>query len=132
MPRILMLAVLGFSLAGSGPAFADDDNCGSPMSQWQPQDAAVQHAAGLGIQVSRLKIDDGCYEIKGRDEGGNRIEIKLDPGSLALMELEVKFPPGSDPERYLKGARAPEPMNGKAPADNPMFDKGGKPEVDED
>ncbi|MDZ7710870.1 MAG: hypothetical protein U5K36_13045 [Roseovarius sp.] len=26
-------------------ALADDDDCRSPMSQWQSQDAAVQHAA---------------------------------------------------------------------------------------
>lgn len=105
MIRAFAPAVLAVSLLGAGVAVADDD-CHSPMSQWQSQDAAVQHAAELGIQVSELKIDDGCYEIKGHDDDRNKVELKFDPGSLALKELEVEFHPKSDPSRYLKGAKA--------------------------
>lgn len=126
---VLTPAVLAIALLGAGAAFADDDDCRSPMSQWQPQDAAIQHATDLGIEVKRLKIDDGCYEIRGSDRDGNRVELKLDPASLALRELEVQFREGADPSRYLAGARAAAPMQREAPADNPLFQPGSTPKV---
>ncbi len=115
MVRLLACATLAAALFGAGTALADDDDCRSPMSQWQSQDAAVQHAADLGIQVERLKVDDGCYDVRGEDEDGNRVELKLDPASLALRELEVKFRAGSDPSRYLTGARGAAPGPDGAP-----------------
>ena len=129
MTRSLSPAILTVALFGATAALADDDDCRSPMSQWQSQDAAVQHAGTLGIEVRRLKIDDGCYEIKGRDSDGNKVELKLEPATLALRELEVEFRSGSDPSRYLAGANGPAPMTRKAPANNPLFEKGAKPKV---
>ncbi|MDZ7753883.1 MAG: PepSY domain-containing protein [Gammaproteobacteria bacterium] len=129
MPRILTPAILAVSFFRVDAAFADDD-CHSPMSQWQPQDAVVQHAAKLGIQVSRLKIDDGCYEIKGHDSDRNKVELKLDPASLALRELEVEFRPGSDPSRYLKGAKTPASLQHKASPGHPLSEQDSTPEVE--
>lgn len=129
MTRFLVPAVLAGALLGAGAAHADDDDCRSPMSQWQSQDAAVTHAAELGIEVRRLKIDDGCFEIRGSDAEGNRIELKLDPASLALRKLEVEFRAGADPSRYLKGAKAAAPMPRNAPSDNPLFEQGSSPKT---
>ena len=129
MTRSLTPAILTVALFGATAALADDDDCRSPMSQWQSQDAAMQHAGALGIEVRRLKIDDGCYEIKGRDSDGNKVELKLEPATLALRELEVEFRDGADPSRYLPGAHASAPMQREAPANNPLFEKGAKPKV---
>ena len=46
------------------PALADDD-CDAPVSRWQSQEAVRKMAARQGWQIQRLKIDDGCYEIRG-------------------------------------------------------------------
>ena len=105
MTRILTPAIFATALFGASGAIASDD-CQSPMSQWQSQDAAIQHAGELGIQVSELKVDDGCYEIEGRDSDGSKVELKLEPANLGLRELEVEFADGSNPSRYLEGARA--------------------------
>ena len=51
-------------------ALADDD-CDAPIAHWQPRDAVLRMAAEQGWQVQRLKIDDGCYEIRARP-GGTR------------------------------------------------------------
>lgn len=129
MSRFLAPAVLALSLFGAGAALADDDDCRSPMSDWQPRDAAVQHAATLGIEVTRLKIDDGCYKVRGRDGDGNRIELKLEPATLALVELEIEFRPGADPSRYVAGARGMQAAPLQAPEGNPLFTPGSTPEV---
>jgi hypothetical protein len=129
MIRLLTTTIVLFGLGGAGAALADDD-CRTPMSQWQPREAVIAHAAQLGIEASRLKIDDGCYEIKGRDADGNRVEVKLDPATMAVRKLEVEFRAGADPSRYLEGARAP--MQRSAPKDNPLSEPGSTPGVNQD
>jgi len=133
MTRILtptiLVATLSVAVFGATAAVADDDDCRSPMSQWQSQDAAAQHAGTLGIEVNRLKIDDGCYKIKGHDSDGNRVELKLNPATFALRKLEVAFRRGADPARYLAGAHAAAPMQRAAPAGNPPVEPGSAPQV---
>jgi len=111
----VLAGAVALILAGSGAALAGDD-CYSPMAQWQPRAAAAAHARQLGIDPGRLRIDDGCYQIRGRDSDGNKITVKLDPATLALMELDVTFRAGADPSRYLPGARG---ARAAAPADTP-------------
>lgn len=85
--RLLLLGVLCAS-----PAYAGDD-CEVPMAQWQPRAAVVRLAAEKGWEVRRIKIDDGCYELIGRDADGNSIEVKLDPATLAVVEIEFEDHP---------------------------------------
>ena len=96
---------LAAALFASGAAWADSD-CHQPMAQWQPREAVSAHVLERGITTDRLRIDDGCYEVRGRDGDGNSVELKLDPASLEVMELEVHFRPGADTSRYLPAARS--------------------------
>jgi hypothetical protein len=73
----------------SAPALAGDD-CAVPMTDWQPREAVVKLAAEQGWALRRIRIDDGCYEVIGRDAQGRFIEVKLDPATLAVIELEVE------------------------------------------
>ncbi|KJB89998.1 hypothetical protein GGE65_006319 [Skermanella aerolata] len=125
---VLAVAVL-LSPLGAGMALADEDDCGTTMSEWQPREAVVATAEGFGWQVRRVKVDDGCYEVKGRDADGNDVEATLDPGTLALVRLEVEFRPGADPSRYVTGARATAPASAPqttTPA-NRLFNKDARP-----
>ena len=85
--RLLLLGVLC-----AAPAHAGDD-CEVPMAQWQPRAAVVQLAAEKGWQLRRIRIDDGCYEVIGRDASGRDIEVKLDPATLAVVEMEFEDHP---------------------------------------
>lgn len=102
------------AMTASGAALADDD-CRRPMAEWQSRESVTAHVAERGITTERLRIDDGCYEIRGRDGDGNRIELKIDPASLAILELEVHFRPGADTARYLPAARSQAGKPGKTP-----------------
>ncbi|MEF9602715.1 PepSY domain-containing protein [Paracoccus sp. PXZ] len=88
------LTILTFLAAlPSGAALAGDD-CAVPLVDWQPRSAVMRLAEESGWVVRRIKIDDGCYEIKGTDREGHRIEVTVDPGTLQVIEIEYKD--GSD------------------------------------
>lgn len=76
-------------LLATAPAMADED-CAVPMDQWQPRDAVAQLAMQNGWSVTRIRLDDGCYEVLGRDAQGRRIEVKLDPARLTIIDLEYE------------------------------------------
>lgn len=75
------------------PALAGDD-CAVPMTDWQPREAVMKFAAEQGWDLRRIRIDDGCYEVTGRDAEGRVIEVKLNPATLAVVEME--FEDGDD------------------------------------
>lgn len=77
------------ALAGVAPATADDD-CHVPMGQWQPREALQAMAEARGWQISRVKIDDGCYQIRGLDETGQAFKAKIDPATLSIVKMKRK------------------------------------------
>ncbi len=101
------------------PAMADDD-CDAPVRQWQSREAVMQMAARQGWQVRRLKIDDGCYEIRGLDAEGQRFKARIDPRTLDVLKLKRRDD-DDEPERERRRLRgqdrpAPEAAPGDAPA----------------
>ncbi|MFP1645780.1 PepSY domain-containing protein [Pontitalea aquivivens] len=127
MKHAFPLAV-AIALTSAGAALADDD-CYRPMAEWQSREAVTTQVARMGITADRMEIDDGCYEIRGRDGAGNLVYLTLDPASLALLDLEVRFRPGADPSLYLPGARGQAVMAPQAPVGNPLITPGTVPQV---
>ncbi len=71
------------------PAFADDD-CKAPVDRWQSREAVRQMATRQGWKIERLKIDDGCYEIRGTDAQGRAFKAKIDPETLKVLKLKQR------------------------------------------
>ena len=86
--RGLLALSLSLSLA-AWPASASDD-CEVPVEQWQSREAVLQMAAAQGWEVQRLKIDDGCYEIHGKDAQGRAFKAKIDPQTLKVVKIKYK------------------------------------------
>lgn len=91
-------------------AWAGKD-CDAPPELWQPRSAVLALAERQGWEVEKLKIDDGCYELRGRDADGRRLKAKIDPATLEV--LGVKRAQGARErarERERQGQRpAPSP-----------------------
>lgn len=68
-----------------------DDDCHDPAADWQTRDVLRQQVDARGWEVHGIKIDDGCYEVKGFDQDGNRIEGEFAPASLRLRKLETEY-----------------------------------------
>ena len=85
-PIVISLSLLLISAS----ALADDD-CDDLVANWQPQENLRQQLEAEGWTVFRIKVDDGCYEVKGLDSDGHRIEAEYAPASLHLREIEIKI-----------------------------------------
>ncbi len=105
-PIILSLSLLLLS----GTALADDD-CDDPVASWQPRENLREKLEAEGWTIHRIKVDDGCYEVRGLDADGVRAEASFAPASLTMMKWERE---DSDDEERDRGNR-----NRKIGQDNP-------------
>lgn len=111
-----MLAMLAFLAAFAALKASADDDCLVPISDWQPRGAVERLAEANGWTVRRIKIDDGCYEIKGSDAEGRPIEVTLDPATLQVIELEYEDDDhGRSPAAAPTGAGRPNDGGKPAP-----------------
>lgn len=90
---------IGFVLVLLSPALLADDDCDDPVANWQPRENLRQKLQGEGWTVYRIKVDDGCYEVKGLAPEGYRVEASFAPASLTLMELERQDDDDHDHDR---------------------------------
>lgn len=104
-PIVISLSLL---LVG-GSALADDD-CDDPVAQWQPREKLRKQLETEGWTVFRIKVDDGCYEVKGTDPKGNRVEAEYSPATFELMEMEREDDDEDDDHRG-KARSNSEPTN---------------------
>ncbi len=129
MKNYLMATTLLIGLGAAGAALADDDDCRVPMANWQPREAVQKMATSQGWTVRRIKTDDGCYEIKGRDATGREIEVKVDPATLAIVEFEYDDDDNDDRDDDNRGRNKTAPAGSMTPPANGLFTPGTAPIV---
>ena len=127
MKHTVPLLALSLALAAA-PALADDD-CEAPVQKWQSRDAVMQHAAAQGWQIQRLKIDDGCYEIRGTDAQGQRFKAKLDPETLQVLKIKSRERDDhhKDRDRERERRRDHTPQDAGTAPSSPLFTPGSAP-----
>lgn len=91
MRRTLTLLILGGASLVAGTALAGD-HCDRPMRDWRPREAVEESARKIGVEVHRIRTDDGCYKIYGRTADGRSIEIEMDPVTLKVLETKYRDP----------------------------------------
>lgn len=98
-PLVLAGAVLSGVLF-SGALLARND-CVDPVADWKPREVLRQQFEQRGWTVQRIKMDDGCYQVRGIDHHGNKFEAIYEPASLRIRKLEITFSNGGDAFDYL-------------------------------
>ena len=122
------LLVLSLGLAAL-PARAGDD-CDAPLNRWQSREAVRQMATEQGWQIQRLKIDDGCYEIRGTDAEGRTFKAKIDPETLKVLKMKQSDHQRSrerdrDDDGAARNSRPPPPGDTTEPS--PLLTPGNAP-----
>lgn len=90
MKKTLLTATFLAATLMAGSSFADDD-CQDPVADWQPRENLRQMLEAEGWEIQRIKVDDGCYEVKAYDQQGNQVKAEYYPASLRLRKLKIQF-----------------------------------------
>lgn len=120
MRQTLILVSLGGAGLVAATAALAGDHCDHPMRDWRPRQAVEERARNLGVEVSRIRTDDGCYKIYGRTADGRSVEIEMDPVTLKVLETEYRDRRRRDDHDRLEHERAAPQTRPAAPA-NPLI-----------
>ncbi len=126
-PIIIAVALLGSF--GAVLALASERDCFVPMAKWQPREAVQKMAEAQGWTVRRIKTDDGCYELKGHDQTGREIDVKIDPESLAIVDMEFDDDDEHDKDRGGERRNAA-PAGNTVPPSNGLFKNSAPPKAE--
>lgn len=88
--RVLLGLALMASLSVAASRVLADQDCNDPIASWQPREVLRSMLEARGWMVRRIRVDDGCYEVRALDEQGRRVEATYSPASLNLIELEIE------------------------------------------
>ncbi|MEO5793617.1 MAG: PepSY domain-containing protein [Rhodoferax sp.] len=109
-PLLLRCGLLALAMGLVTLSARADDDCDAPMSHWQSREAVRQMATRQGWQIQRLKIDDGCYELRGTDAQGRAFKAKIDPETLKVLKIKKK---DHQPDRERENERDPTAPRGR-------------------
>ncbi len=56
-----------------------------PKAEWQPQAELERKLKNEGWTISRVKIENGCYEVYGKDATGKKRETFFHPKTLDVV-----------------------------------------------
>ena len=104
-PVILAGAILSGLLFSS--AVLADDECVDPVADWKPREVLRQQLEQRGWEIQRIKVEDGCYQVRGVDHLGNKFQAVYAPASLRILKLKVNFSSGGDASNYLDQGKKP-------------------------
>jgi hypothetical protein len=90
MKTILTAATLSLALAISAGAARADVKCNVLPADMQSWESLVQLAQDFGWSISKLQVDDGCYELHVIDQGGNTLKMTVDPATLEVIDGKVR------------------------------------------
>ena len=56
-----------------------------PKKEWKSQAELEKKLTDQGWKVTRVKIENGCYEVYSRDEKNRKVETFFHPKTLAVV-----------------------------------------------
>jgi len=88
MRKILPILCIGAALGAASPVLASDgDRCGNtPRDQWLPEATIKAKVGELGYEVRKIKVEYGCYEVKGVDKNGAKVELYVHPATGEIVK----------------------------------------------
>lgn len=61
------------------------ERCSVPDAEWRPQAELEADLTGKGWTISNVKKEDGCYEVYGTNDKGEKVEVFIDPKSFEVV-----------------------------------------------
>ena len=87
----MLISAVTLSLAALSAASVASPPCTQvPKSKWLSQEAIAAKLKEQGYEVSRMKTEGSCYEVKGRDAQGRRVELYVDPVAAQIVRRKSR------------------------------------------
>jgi hypothetical protein len=89
MKRQLLTLCLAFAAGG---AFAQHaEKCDPiPKEEWKPQAELERKLKNEGWTITRVKIENGCYEVYGKNATGKKMETFFHPKTFEVVTAPAK------------------------------------------
>ena len=88
-------------LLGISAVWADTD-CNVEVAKWQSRDVLRVQLEQQGMHVQRIKVDDGCYEVRGVNAEGDHFKAKYSPDKLLVLKMKIKHGRQGEPKHRNK------------------------------
>ena len=85
-----LLTATAIALALPASAALAGVECNVPTENMQSWESLIQLTEEFGWSISKMKLDDGCYELNVIDQGGNALKMTVDPATLEVIDGKVK------------------------------------------
>ena len=92
MRKLVTLLCLGAALSTASPVLAGETAaCGkTPRDQWLPEATVKTKVIELGYDVRSIKAEKGCYEVRGTDKSGAKVNLYVDPATGEVTQHAKK------------------------------------------
>lgn len=88
--KALFIPIIAAGLFFAQGALAGADCPAAPKDQWLSElDMQKKIVNEYGFSIDKFKIDDNCYEIYGKSDGG-KIEVYFNPVDGAIVKQKSK------------------------------------------
>ena len=71
-----LASLTGATVASAAPA------CNVDKAEWQTEQALRDKLGAQKWTIAKVKIDNGCFEVYGTDDKGQKVEVYFDPKTL--------------------------------------------------
>jgi hypothetical protein len=87
MIRSITLVACSLLMASSVFAATAKVECAtSPAAKWQPQAALIAKLKAEGTTVSKIKVENGCYEVYAKDKAGKKANAAYNAETLEMLD----------------------------------------------
>ena len=81
-----LLLIPALAVIAAAPAMASESRCNVPQAEWQPLGALEAKLKADGwTEIKKIEASDGCYEVYGKNEKGEKVEVFIDPKTFVVV-----------------------------------------------
>jgi hypothetical protein len=84
MKKFIIATAALMTVTGATAAFANP-SCNVDKAEWQAEQALRDKLIAQKWTIKKVKIDNGCYEVYGIDDKGQKVEVYFNPKSLEAI-----------------------------------------------
>ncbi|RYC11791.1 PepSY domain-containing protein [Ciceribacter ferrooxidans] len=79
MKKTFIASIFALTALGAVAHAEESTSCDVAKDKWMAEDALKAKLTGEGMEVRKIKVENGCYEVYGIDAKGGKVEALYNP-----------------------------------------------------